>query len=130
MNQEEKPIFIELEYVLPCPDEGNIKFLLKSQTGKQFQFALTAEVACQFLAALLQKKVLPGRLSTFSHYPTPLESIARIEESTGQNLLQLFFPSGLPVTIEFPRGIDEVDALINVLQDIKDEMINNPKTEH
>jgi len=130
MNQEEKPILIELEYVLPCPDEGNIKFLLKSQTGKQFQFSLTAEVACQFLAALLQKKVLPGRLKTLDHYPTPLEAIAHIEEPTGQGLLQLFFPSGLPVTIEFPRGVSEVDALINVLEDIKTKMINNPRTEH
>lgn len=125
-----KPVFTNLLSTIPDPDQGRIALLLEDESQGHHEFSLTAAAAYQLLSALLQKKVLPEKIKTTEHYPIPLASIAHSKEMSGQSCAQLFFPSGLPVTIEFPRGAEDVDELINALQIIREEMKQEKTTRH
>lgn len=127
---EVKPIFTKMLSCIPDPDRKRISFLLEDECQEKHKFSLELGVAYQFLAALLQKSISPAGLNTTAHYPTPLKEIAHSKEMSSQSCMQMIFPSGLPVTIEFPRGIEDVDLMIKVLELIKQEMINNPSTKH
>jgi len=127
---ERKPVITKILSAMPDPDRKRITFLLEDEDHQQHQFSLTAEAANQFLVSLLEKQISQSPLTDCALYPVPLAGVRQIGEMTVPNILQVFFPSGLPVTIEFLAGVNDVDALIKVLQEIKIEMIKAPDTKH
>ncbi len=125
-----KPKLVNLLSAKPSPEDQSIALLLEDETHAKHKFSLTAKVANQVLAALLYKSIFPGFYKSIEVYPIPLKGVAQGTTVTGQPCLQLFFPSGLPVTIEFADILKDIDSIISVLENLKAMVEAEKVTKH
>jgi hypothetical protein len=125
-----KPKLVNLLSAKPSPEDRSISLLLEDETHVKHEFSLTAKVANQVLAALLHKSIFPGFYKSIEVYPLRLKGVAQGSTVTGQHCLQLFFSSGLPVTIVFDDILKDIDSLISVLENLKAMVEAEKVTKH